>query len=235
MKQRIVTDTQAREFRLLRNRVEAAIKGPAVLLVTSATETDGASLTAYGLAESLCRTHQRTALVTTAAVGHGPVPVGNAQPSPRAMSRRNGEAAAAPAPETDGRLSLVAISHERVTTMSRSDVAEMLAQFQSQYDYIVIDGGDLPNNGFGLLFVGSADGVLISFLTGRKQVAGDRVMLDALDRAEAKVLGLVMNHQTAIDSFSQQEETSLETQAAPAELPSTSGLSGALQRIGRAF
>ena len=57
MKHRIATDSMAREFRLLRNRIEAEIHAPAVLLVTSATERDGAGLTAYGLAESLSKTH----------------------------------------------------------------------------------------------------------------------------------------------------------------------------------
>jgi len=84
------------------------------------------------------------------------------------------------------RLSIVAISHERVTTMSRSNVAEMLAQLREQYDYVVIDGGDLPNNGFRASLFHLADGVLISFRTGRKQLAGDRVMLDSLERSEAK-------------------------------------------------
>jgi Mrp family chromosome partitioning ATPase len=217
MKQRIVTDTVAREFRMLRNRVEGEIQGPAVLLITSATDGDGASLTAYGLAESLSRTHQRTALVTTAAVGHGPVPVGSPQPPPRATSRRADDRPDAAARlANDGRLSIVAISHERVTTMSRSNVAEMLAQLREQYDYVVIDGGDLPNNGFGLLFVTSADGVLISFRTGRKQLAGDRVMLDSLERSEAKILGLVMNDQATIDDFTQQDEPVAQTEAAPA-------------------
>jgi len=67
MKHRISTDSLAREFRLLRNRIEAEVHAPAVLLVTSATDRDGAGLTAYGLAESLSKTHQRTALLTTSA------------------------------------------------------------------------------------------------------------------------------------------------------------------------
>jgi Mrp family chromosome partitioning ATPase len=249
MKQRIVTDTVAREFRLLRNRVEAEIKGRAVLLITSATDGDGASLTAYGLAESLSRTHQRTALVTTAAVGHGPVPVGAPLPPPRANSRRAEDRVDAARSVHDGRLSVLAVSHERVTTMSRNDVAEMLEQLREQYDYVVIDGGDLPNSGFGLLFVSSADGVLISFRTGRKQVAGDRVMLDALERSESKVLGLVMNDQVTIDHFTQQDEPVEASEPAPAEPRNEPAaapafrrgfstpiarVGGVLQRIGRA-
>jgi Mrp family chromosome partitioning ATPase len=90
MKHRIVPDSLSREFRLLRNRIESEIQGPAVLLVTSASDGDGASLTAYGIAESLSRTHQRTALVTTAAVGHGPEPVGAPAPAP-ALVRARGD------------------------------------------------------------------------------------------------------------------------------------------------
>lgn len=238
MKHRIVPDTLSREFRLLRNRIEAAIQGPAVLLVTSASDGDGASLTAYGIAESLSRTHQRTALVTTAAVGHGPQPVGTPQPPMRARGGNRSE-------PNDGRLAIVAISYERVATIARSNVADMLAELRSQYDYIVIDGGDLPNNGFGLLFVGSADGVLVSFRTGRKQLEADRLMLDALERSEAKVMGVVMNEQTAIDRFNEDDASHQSDAVAPVAAAGTEEppsapryagpLAGALQRIGRAI
>lgn len=238
MKNRIVPDTLAREFRLLRNRIEAAIQGPATLLVTSASDGDGASLTAYGIAQSLSRTHQRTALVTTAAVGHGPQPVGEAAPPPARRRPADGPDAG------DGRLAIVAVSYERVATIARSNVADMLAELRSQFDYIVIDGGDLPNNGFGLLFVGATDGVLISFRTGRKQLEADRLMLDALERSEAKVLGVVMNEQSAIDRF-YQEDVALQSDGSPAPAtlepavapaypgPLGNVIGGALQRIGR--
>ena len=125
--------------------------------------------------------------------------------------------------------------------MARSNVDEMLAELRTQYDYIIIDGGDLPNNGFGLLFVTSADGVLLSFRTGRKQLVADRLMLDALEPSEAKILGVVMNDQTSIDRFNE-DEPSMQTETAPADVPAPQAYPGpvanlagsVLARIGRA-
>jgi Mrp family chromosome partitioning ATPase len=185
MKHRITTDSHAQEFRLLRNRIEAEIQAPAVLLVTSATDSDGAALTAYGLAESLSKTHQRAALVTTVAgkVGHAAEVVDLSTESDEpaeATPRRRASDGLARAGRGPGRLSVVAISHERLTTISRNNVAEMLAELRAENDYVVIDAGDLPNNSFGLLISTLADAILVAFLTGRPQVPGDRVMLDTL-------------------------------------------------------
>jgi cellulose biosynthesis protein BcsQ len=129
-----------------------------------------------------------------------------------------------------------------VATIARSNVDDMLAELRTQYDYIVIDGGDLPNNGFGLLFVTAADGVLLSFRTGRKQLVADRLMLETLERSEAKVIGAVMNDQASIDRFNdddasvQIEPVAVEVPApAPAYSGPIAGLAGSvLTRIGRA-
>jgi Mrp family chromosome partitioning ATPase len=191
------------EFRLLRNRVESEIHSPAVLLVTSATDRDGAAVTAYGLAESLSKTHQRTALVTTAkAVVTSPQLLGPAAPTQhrRASDRLDSGAAKSP-----GALSVVSISQERLATISRSNVSSLVEELRAGHDYVVVDGGDLPGNSFALLVASSADAVLVTFLAGRQQTPQDRAMLDTLERTESKILGVVMTEQDAIDHFERRD------------------------------
>lgn len=232
MKSRIHTDSMAREFRLLRNRIEAEIRSPAVLLVTSATDRDGAALTAFGLAESMSKTHQRTALITTAPAITQPVQV-TEQPTlhRRASDRLDGQNA------KSGGLSIVCISHERLTTISRANVAALIAELRAEHDFVVIDGGDLPNNSFALLLVALTDAVLVTFLAGRQQSPQDRVMLDTLERSETKMLGIVMTDQVAIDHFSRSDAPPEQPQPIPVKKPVPNAifqrLEFALQRIGK--
>lgn len=234
MKARIVTDSLARTFRLLRNRVEAELHAPAVVLVTSATARDGASLTAYGLAESLSHTHQRTALVTASAPAKDPLEWSTpapAQPRRRASDRLGG------ADTSSGSMSIVTISQERLATISRSSVAALVTELRGVHDYVVIDGGDLANNGFALLLASSADAILVSFLAGRQQTPSDRDMLDAIERSETKVLGVVMTDQESIDQFNVDEaQTERVVIPAPKSVnPIAARLEVALHRIGKAL
>ena len=234
MKHRIHTDSLNREFRLLRNRIEAEIQSPAVILVTSATQRDGASLTAYGLAESMSNTRQRTALITTASPVEQQSFTGTEQPVQRrrASDRLAGDEAGS------GGLKIVSISHERLTTISRANVASLIADLRAEYDFIVIDGGDLPNNSFALLLVALTDAVLVTFLAGRQQTPQDRVMLDTLERSESKMLGIVMTDQNSIDHFTQTADGAAETQSQvavkkPSLNPFVQHLEVARQRIGK--
>jgi Mrp family chromosome partitioning ATPase len=186
MKERIATDSMTHEFQLLRNRIEAEIHGPALVLVTSATERDGASLTAYGLADSLSQAGHRVVLVTT------------------------GDSTFAGRSDRDGRFSIVAISPQQLATISHSGVSELVRELRQGDHYVVVDAGDLPANSFGLLLTASADATLIAFRTGRTQKPADRVMLDTLERAEAKVLGIVMTDAAAIERFTGSGEPELQ-------------------------
>jgi Mrp family chromosome partitioning ATPase len=203
MKQRITTDGMVHEFRLLRNRIEAEVVAPAIVFVTSATDGDGAGVTAYGLAESLSKTKQRTALVTTS--GKTPLSTVMSPDAPR-RRRASDRLDAVHHAAGEARLSVVSISPERVATISRNGVASLLGELRAQHDYVVVDAGNLPENSFGLLRLASADATLIAFRTGRTQQAADRVMLDVLERAESKVLGVVMTDKTTIDHFTHNQE-----------------------------
>lgn len=196
MKHRILTDSFSREFRLLRNRVEAEMQAPCIVLVTSATSGDGASITAFGLAESLSRTHQSTVFVTSASHVFAPELVGPSADGPR---RRASDRITADAPKHGGCLNVIAISHERLATISRADATSMVHELRGAHDYVVIDGHDLPNNGFAQLLVPSADAVVVTFLTGRQQSGCDKVMLDVLERSEARILGIAMTDAAFIE------------------------------------
>jgi Mrp family chromosome partitioning ATPase len=222
MKRHVATDSLAREFRLLRNRIEAEIHSPAALLVTSATDRDGAALTAYGLAESLSRTHQRTALLTTSTSTVQPDwPVGVPAQRRRATDRLDASGDL----KVEGGFSIISVSPERLATISRSSIAELVLELRAKHDYVVIDGGGLPENTFGLLLLPSADAVLVAFLAGRQQTSADRAMLDTLEKAERKILGVVMNDQATINRFNDQvpkREPGLEREAVVTEKPTTS-------------
>jgi Mrp family chromosome partitioning ATPase len=240
MKHRLAKDSLAREFRLLRNRIEAEVHAPAVLLVTSATDRDGAALTAYGLAESLSKTHQRTALLTSSATP-AQTEWASGGPAPRQQRRASDRLEAGNIKLDSGGFSIVSVSHERLATISRASIAELVSELRAEHDYVVIDGGSLPENTFGLLLLPSADATLVAFLAGRPQLPADRTMLDTLEKAETKILGVVMNDQATIDQFIEQvpkREPGIEREAdVPPKVATPSALARhlevALQRIGK--
>jgi Mrp family chromosome partitioning ATPase len=237
MRHRIITDSMVHEFRLLRNRIESETRAPALLFVTSATDADGAGLTAYGLAESLSRTRQRAVLVTTDMTVVAP----EAEAMPQTAMRRR----ASDRPETlahptrEGRFSVVTISPERLATISRAGVSSLVQGLSSENDYVIVDAGGLPKNSFALLLVSLADAVLIAFRTGRSQQSADRVMLDTLERSESKILGVVMTDEAAIDQFAHHEDHSIEASAPVPERKPAAGivdrLDVALRRFGKSI
>ncbi len=213
MKGRILpTDSHVHEFRLLRNRIESEIHAPALVFVTSAVDGDGAGFAAHGLAESLSKTHQRTVLVTSDATLATPA----AEPAPVEELRRRASdrVDAAGRPLHGGAFSVVCLSPERVATISRSRVAEMVLELRANNDYVVVDAGNLANNGLGLLLLSSADVTIVAFRAGRSQHDADRLMLDALERAESKVFGVVMTSQESIDAFAERDAPDASPKAA---------------------
>jgi Mrp family chromosome partitioning ATPase len=226
-------DSLVHEFRLLRNRIEAEVHAPALLFVTSGSDSDGAGFAAYGIAESLSRTHQRTVLVTSDPTLAPPAQDGTAEPLRRRASDRVG---APDVPPAQGGFSVVCLSAERVATISRSRVAEMVQELRSSNDYVVIDAGNIAKNGLGLLLVGSADAAIVAFRSGRAQQEGDQFLLDTLERAESKTIGVVMTDQDAIDHFLQRDESGagLESPVGVSEAAKPKPAVGVLQQVGSA-
>ena len=226
------TDSAAHEFRLLRNRIESDVHAPALIFVTSATDTDGAGFAAHGIAEALSKTHQRTVLVTSDSTLIT-TPTGAAIEIPQ---RRRASDKLEPTelrPQVAGGFSVICLSLERVATISRSRVADMIRELREKNDYVVVDGGDLMKNGLGLLLVGAADATTVAFRSGRAEQAEDRLLLDALERAESKVIGVVMTDQASIDAFHQRNTDSVvATQfEAPTRVPVLKRLELAISRL----
>jgi Mrp family chromosome partitioning ATPase len=195
----------AREFRFLRTRIESEVESPALIFVTSATRRDGAGYTAFGLAESLSKTHQRTALITIDST----LGASSGAPEEPPLRRRASDALepSRHAQRGDGTFSVVCISPERLTTMSRNSLAALIKRLRAENDYVVIDAGDLPTNSFGHLLLPASDAVLVAFRSGRSQQPADRAMLDSLERSEAKVLGVVMTDADALEEYARRDQT----------------------------
>jgi hypothetical protein len=210
----LLADSLGREFRLLRNRIEAQIHAPALVFVTSATDEDGSGFAAHGIASSLSRTHQRTVLVTTDPTFVPPV---KAEPDGVRGRRASDKVTIGDRPPNSGEFSVVCLSPERVATISRTRVAEMVQELRASNDYVVVDAGNLAKNGLGLLLAGSADVAIVAFRAGRMEQQADRLMLDALERAESKVIGVVMTDQEAIDHFGQRDAEPAVATAMPTE------------------
>jgi Mrp family chromosome partitioning ATPase len=231
-------DSLVHEFRLLRNRIEAEVQPPALIFITSGSDSDGAGFAAHGIAESLSRTHQRTVLVTSDPALARPAQSGPAEP----LRRRASDRVDAPeGPRVGGVFSVVCLSTERVATISRTRVAEMVQELRSSNDYVVVDAGNLAKNGLGLLLVGSADAVILAFRSGRAQQEGDQFLLDTLERAESKTIGVIMTDQDAIDHFLRRDESGagLESPAENAaaghnEAPKPKPATGVLQQVSSA-
>jgi Mrp family chromosome partitioning ATPase len=205
MKRRLSKDAMSREFRFLRTRIEAEVQAPALLFVTSATDRDGACLTAFGLAESLSRSHQRAVLVTTDPAAF---PAADSSSEPTPLRRRASDTLepVRSAQRGDGTFSVVSISPERLTTISRSSVAALMKRLRAENEYVVVDAGDLPTNSFGQLLLPSADAALVTFRCGRSQQPADRTMLETLERCDAKLMGVVMTDEGAIQEFARRDE-----------------------------
>ena len=196
----IHADPISHEFRLLRNKIEAAIHAPALIFVTSATDEDGTGFASHGLAESLSRTHQRTVVITSDPTLAPPAPVGS-EPQKRRATDINGAPKLRLGVQTGAGFSVVCLSAERINTISRTRVAEMVQELRTANDYVIVDAGNLAKNGLGLLLIGQADVAIVAFRAGRAQSEADRLMMDALEQNESKVLGVVMTDQTSIDTF----------------------------------
>lgn len=225
----VQSESLTRQFRVLRGRIQAELASPGLVVVTSATDRDGAGATAYGLADSLSSTRQHVTLVTSE------VFVGEAGSATRLQTlrrRATDRLEAADLHVVDGgRLSIVSIPPERAATMSRSRIAKLLDELRTTQDYVVLEASDLLNNSFGLLLLASADATLIAFRSGRSQCPADRALVETMERTSSKILGVVMTYDTTLSPLELLGKTA-RSKAAASE-PSPAG--AAVQRLGMAL
>jgi Mrp family chromosome partitioning ATPase len=157
------------QVQLLRSRVEADLPKPAIILVTSAAGGDGKSLVAHSLADSFLRAGHRAALV------HLTKGVAERSELPEIASARDAADAAA-----DDRFEA------------------MVTKMRAGYDFTVVDGRPLLQDGAAVSLAPLVDGILIAVRVGRPETAADALMMRTLKRAGARIVGVVAAEAQAI-------------------------------------
>jgi Mrp family chromosome partitioning ATPase len=199
---RALTDSLALEYRLLRNKIESKLETPAVILVTSATDDDGTSLTAQAIAESFSSSNQRTVLVTSDRSAH--LSATSAYPGGADIRRfKMDKFGAAHRSSAEEQLSVVWVSPDDIATISHSSVAALLQRLRDEYAFVVVDGPSLPQNPLALLLAPVANGILVAFRSGRQRCPADTSLLESLAESSATMLGVVMSDRATIDLFAE--------------------------------
>ena len=154
-------------FQIVRTQIEFHAPAPAVILVTSANADDGSTIAAIGLADCLAAAGHRVALLT----------------SSLESAERDG---ARP------RFVLHSLTDKLGVGSRLSEaVAALAEEARREYDYTIIDGAPVPESAVSMSFASSVEAVLLSIRLGRSRCAEDELMMQALVRAEARVLGVV--------------------------------------------
>ncbi|HTV73576.1 MAG TPA: hypothetical protein VME66_07730 [Candidatus Acidoferrales bacterium] len=159
------------EIQLLRARVESELRKPAVVMVTSACQGDGKSLTAYALAGCFASSGHRAALVTTTHDG-------------------------APA-----NVAIVALPQDDDPIVSREQLAAFVSSMRSKYDYTVVDAGTFMNDTAAMALTRMVDGILLTVCVGRAPTNEDDRMIRMIDQFNGRVVGVVATDTQAIDEF----------------------------------
>jgi hypothetical protein len=161
-------------------RIEAAAKGPAVVTVTSAQPTDGTSLLASGLAQSLAAVGRGVLLVRSEAA------TGSRDGAPRSIR-----------PAKSGTPSILDLAG----SYSFDAAQAAFAEFRNRYAFTIVDAAVALRSGSSLCLVGAADFVLVAVEQGRPSRDADRELANALRASYANTLGVVTIERKAIKRF----------------------------------
>ncbi len=154
-------------FRILRIRIADQVAMPAVILVTSALNNDGATYVACGLARACAEFEHRTLLVDAHGNDAGAIEFLSGTETPL--------------------LSVRGLFRESAS----ENVAATLRKLRTEFDMIVIDAPPVPNSSLALSLASASDGVIFAVRLGRKQTAADEEMVRVL--ADRNILGVVPN------------------------------------------
>ena len=180
-----MNDILAAHFQAIRIRIEASVKPHSIVMVTSATADDGARLTSFGLAECLAAAGHQTALVD---------------------ARTN------PAEAVDGRFKSSGRKEFPIYALPRDGNAsaragDILATFGRQtreaFDYTIIDAPPFGQERITVKLAHMVDVVLLSLRLGRQPNKADELLVRALDKAGAHILGIVGAEPASIAHFDQ--------------------------------
>jgi Mrp family chromosome partitioning ATPase len=159
------------QLQMLRSHVEAELKNPAVIMVTSAHHGDGKSLTAHSLANSFVRSGHRVALV------------------------------AAESTRTDGGLVLLDLPHDGDDVAWRERLGAFVQKLRDDYDFAVIDPGTFLGSDAAMALGRLVDGILVAVRMGRAPSDEDELMIRAIDHCSGRIIGVVATDQEAIAEY----------------------------------
>lgn len=159
------------QLQMLRSHVEAELRSPAVIMVTSAHSGDGKSLTAHSLATSFVRSGQRVALIAS-----GPN-------------------------ETSGGLSRLDLPSEGDDIAWRERLTAFVQKLRQDYDFAVIDPGTFLGSDAAMALGRLVDGILLAVRVGRAPSDEDELMIRAIDHCSGRIIGVVATDQEAVAEY----------------------------------
>jgi Mrp family chromosome partitioning ATPase len=177
------------EFQLLRAQVENGVNGPAVIVVTSAENGDGKSLTAYSLAECLARSGRKTALLDATSAS----PLTSDRPLLVAGESTRGESVKLALP-SDG------------PGISREVISDFFASARAEFDFTIVDTSALLASDRAIALAGLADGILLSVRLGRPATENDRMTVQFIEESHGTILGVVATTGSAVKLFEDRRE-----------------------------
>ncbi|HYZ17519.1 MAG TPA: hypothetical protein VE591_14005 [Candidatus Acidoferrum sp.] len=175
-------------FRILRVRVEAQAALPALLVVSGAKRSDGATFVACGLARAFAEAGHRTLLVDANTANPGVAQELDVAPLRPGRGRtdlgaRNGEIP---------RLSIASLmSPADGGTFGEANLEGVLEEMRSSYSVTIIDAAALPNSSTALQLAHAADGLLLAIRLGRRPDRADHELKRLLGQETPRLLGIV--------------------------------------------
>ena len=160
------------QVQLLRSRVEAEFEAPAVVMVTSALEGDGKSLTAHSLASSLMKSGHRAALVSLTGRANEP---GDGTP--------------------------IELSHEDGTVIGRDRLSTFVGEMRAKYDFTIVDAGTFLSSNAAMALARSVDGILLTVRIGRAPSEEDELTVRTIEQSGGRVVGIVAADADTITRF----------------------------------
>lgn len=161
------------QLEFLRAHIESVVERSAAIMITSAKERDGKSLTASGLAERLADTGRQVVLVQFHRFGLE-------APAQHALDRiRSFPIVLFPVDDDD--------ASPLATPVLRAKIEEL----RTRYDYTIVDGAPLLQSRVATLLANMVDAILVTVRLGRTSDGDDAALVEALQRTDASVLGVV--------------------------------------------
>lgn len=180
----MIDEKLASHFHRIRARIEAELKPPSLVMVTSAKSDDGAGLTAFGLADCLAAAGHRTALVD--ATGKTVTAIDD-----RLSSERAGDFPVYVVPWDDA-------SSSRPLEALESFFAREL---RDTFDYIIVDAPPIARHNPTSALASIVDAVIMTVRMARKPCTADEFMVRSFNAIGAYVLGVIAVDTVSIAHF----------------------------------